>query len=62
MKKKEKDMQQSGEKKRKRRKDTKRLFFSDNFHMGVYFYTANLRSQEESKMDWQKSDQVPHPE
>ena len=30
--------------------------------MGVYFYTANLRSQEESKMDWQKSDQVPHPE
>ena len=55
-------MQQSGEKKRKRRKDTKRLFFSDNFHTGVYFYTANLRSQEESKMVWQKSDLVPHPE
>ena len=47
------------EEEKKRYKET---FFSDNFHMGVYFYTANLRSQEESKMDWQKSDQVPHPE
>ena len=53
-------MQQSGEK--KRRKDTKRLFFSDNFHMGVYFYRTNLRSHEEPKMVLQKSDQGPHPE